>query len=70
MDHGNIAQKALAKMQAAHGTEACRAAVCRQRSDLLMVQPSPAVMYGAEVGHDEGGQRQDVMVKESSPQHS
>jgi hypothetical protein len=27
-----------------------------------------AVMYGAEVGHDEGGQRQDVSGrKESSP---
>jgi hypothetical protein len=38
---------------------------------LLMVQTSPAVMYGAEVGHDEGGQRQDVSGrKESSPQHS
>jgi hypothetical protein len=33
--------------------------------------PHPAVMYGAEVGHDEGGQRQDVSGrKESSPQHS
>jgi hypothetical protein len=40
---------------------------------LLMVQTFiySAVMYGAEVGHDEGGQRQDVSGrKESSPQHS
>jgi hypothetical protein len=29
-----------------------------------------AVMYGAEVWDDEGGQRQDVSGRESSPQHS
>jgi hypothetical protein len=50
-----VMQQFIDKGQTAHG------------SDLHL----PAVMYGAEVGHDEGGQRQDVSGrKESSPQHS
>jgi hypothetical protein len=56
--------KALAKMQAAYGywrpLLSCSSLPTKVR--LLMVQTFiySAVMYGAEVGHDEGGQRQDV----------
>jgi hypothetical protein len=66
--------KALAKMQAAYGywrpLLSCSSLPTKVR--LLMVQTFiySAVMYGAEVGHDEGGQRQDVSGRESSPQHS
>jgi hypothetical protein len=52
-------------------TAACSSLPTKVR--LLMVQTFiySAVMYGGSVGHDEGGQRQDVSGrKESSPQHS
>jgi hypothetical protein len=64
MDHGGTRAKALAKMQAAYGywrpLLSCSSLPTKVR--LLMVQTFiySAVMYGAEVWDDEGGQRQDV----------
>jgi hypothetical protein len=54
------------------GGHCCHAAVLPTKVRLLMVQTFIYPRsYGAEVGHDEGGQRQDVSGrKESSPQHS
>jgi hypothetical protein len=65
--------KALAKMQAAYGywrpLLSCSSLPTKVR--LLMVQTFiySAVMYGAEVWDDEGGQRQDVSGRKAL-QHS
>jgi hypothetical protein len=55
-----------AKMQAAHGTEACRAAVYRQRSDCSWFSHHPRSCM-ARKWDTKAVAPQDVMVKESSP---
>jgi hypothetical protein len=67
-------RKGACKMQAAYGYwRPLLSCSLPTKVRLLMVQTFiySAVMYGAEVWDDEGGQRQDVSGrKESSPQHS
>jgi hypothetical protein len=69
MDRQAHRAKASAKMQAAHGH--WRPLLLQQSVDKVRTAHGSdlhpfAVMYGAEVWHDEGGQRQDVSGRKES----
>jgi hypothetical protein len=59
---GTRAKARRCKQPMGTGGHCCHAAVCRQRSDCSWFRPSsiPRSCMARSVGHDEGGQRQDV----------